>query len=76
MSHDRVHDLQPHPVPVQLESNFQIQGKLFLDFFLFDPDNDDDPFANEMPLVTTLVALGKERFLLHPIFVVFLKIKW
>ena len=59
-----------------LGCNFQIQGKLFLDFFLFDPNNDDDPFANEMPLVTTLVLLGKERFLLHPIFEVFLKIKW
>ena len=55
--------------------NFQIQGKLFFDFFLFEPRN-DDPFANEMSLLATLVCLGKERFLIHPLFEVFLKLKW
>ena len=70
----------------------QVQGKVYLDFFLFNPQSKvikalisfngafnysiQDPFATELNIINTLVASGKERFLIHPIFEIFLKLKW
>lgn len=53
----------------------QIQGKIYFDFFLFDP-MDENVFASEMSFINLMVMAGKERFLIHPIFEIFLKLKW
>ena len=51
----------------------QIQGETFFDFFLFKPDPGVD---SEMDIFATLLTGRKERFLLHPLFDAFLKLKW
>ncbi len=43
---------------------------------MFNPEDDGELFASELSLITLLVSAGKERFLIHPLFEVFLKLKW
>ncbi len=61
----------------------QLQGKVFFDFFLFYPPkgsllHQTDPMqeVGELALMETLIAARKERFLTHPVFETFLKLKW
>ena len=51
----------------------QIQGHVYFDFFLFNPRDDNE---SELSVINTLKACGKERFLVHPLFEIFLKLKW
>ena len=53
--------------------DLQIQGETFFDFFLFKADQRD---GSEMRIFTTLITGCKERFLLHPLFDAFIKLKW
>ena len=53
--------------------DLQVQGETFFDFFLFKPGQKDD---SEMEIFSTLIAAKKERFLLHPLFDAFMKLKW
>ena len=59
----------------------QVQGKIFLDYFLFHPpsDSDEDFFTKgdtgELTMAKILVTHGKQHFLLHPIFETFMKVK-
>ena len=51
----------------------QVQGDTFFDFFLFEAD----PWADsEMDIFATLIAARKDKFLMHPLFDAFLKLKW
>lgn len=43
--------------------DFQIQGRVFFDFFLFSPGKNKGKCASEMDIVDTLITSGKERFL-------------
>ncbi len=61
----------------------QIQGKVFFDFFLFYPPKFSaqtiDPTKSELgelALLEVLIGARKERFLTHPVFETFLKLKW
>ena len=51
----------------------QIQGEVFFDFFLFETEPWND---SEMEIFSSILAARKERFLLHPLFDAFLKLKW
>ncbi len=44
-----------------------MQGKVYFDFFLFDPHVNDNS-ASELKLINLLINSGKERLLIHPIF--------
>ena len=51
----------------------QLQGDTFFDFYLFN----SDPWQNtEMDIFATIIGASKEKFLLHPLFDAFLKLKW
>ncbi len=60
----------------------QVQGKIFFDFFLFYPPRRDGGLptgkkeVGELTLLETLIEARKERFLTHPVFETFLKLKW
>ncbi len=62
----------------------QIQGNIFFDFFLlFPPPPPKGASADlthqevgELTLLETLIQARKERFLTHPVFETFLKLKW
>lgn len=52
-----------------------MQGRIYFDFVLFNHCLDSSG-SSELTIIDTLIASGKERFLIHPIFEVFLKLKW
>ena len=54
---------------------FQIQGNIFLDFFLFNP-NSPSRCASELAVVKILLQSGKEKFIIHPVVETFMKMKW
>ena len=54
---------------------FQIQGNVFLDFFLFNP-NSPSRCASELAMVKILLQSGKEKFIIHPVVEIFMKMKW
>ena len=54
---------------------FQVQGCIFLDFFLFDP-NCPMRCSSELAMVKILVQSGKEKFIIHPLVEIFMKMKW
>ena len=54
---------------------FQIQGNIFLDFFLFNP-NSPSRCASELAMVKILLQSGKEKFIIHPVVEIFMKMKW
>ena len=54
---------------------FQIQGNIFLDFFLFNP-NSPSRCASELAMVKILLQSGKEKFIIHPVVETFMKMKW
>ena len=45
-----------------------------MDLFLFHPTKTEK--QSEMKMVEMLIASGKERFLIHPLIEIFLKLKW
>ena len=49
---------------------------MYFDFFLFSGDQTKDPASSEIGLFNALISSGKDRFLIHPIFEIFLKLKW
>ena len=53
----------------------QIQGNVYLDLFLFCPSKFDSS-PSEIKMVELLLQSGKERFLIHPLVEIFLKLKW
>ena len=53
----------------------QIQGKTFVDFFLFNP-NCPLKCSSELEVIRILFDSGKEKFLIHPLVEIFMKIKW
>ena len=53
----------------------QIQGDVYLDLFLFCPSKFDSS-SSEIKMVELLLHSGKERFLIHPLIEIFLKLKW
>ena len=46
---------------------------MYFDFFLFNPET---KCKSELKVFETIINYGKERFLIHPVFEVFLEIKW
>lgn len=54
---------------------YQPQGVTYLDLFLFHP-SEADQSKSEMKLIETLISMGKDRFLIHPVIEIFLKLKW
>ena len=64
----------------------QIQGKVFFDFFMLYPTTEEGGSgaaeersptnSGELRLLETLIESRKERFLTHPVFETFLKLKW
>ena len=55
--------------------HIQVQGNIHLDLFLFDP-NSPCRCASEMKMVDLLIASGKQKFLIHPLIEIFVKLKW
>ena len=53
--------------------DLQLQGRVYFDFFLFAPHADT---GCELGLIGTIIEAGKQRFLLHPIFSLFMQLKW
>ena len=53
--------------------DIQVQGETYFDFYLFDSDPWQD---SEMDIFATIIGARKEKFLLHPLFEAFLKLKW
>ena len=55
--------------------NIQVQGQAMLDFFLFDPCC-AKKCTSELQFIETILGTRKEKFLIHPIVQIFLKLKW
>ncbi|TRY79609.1 hypothetical protein TCAL_11674 [Tigriopus californicus] len=54
----------------------QVQGRVYIDMFLFNMSKDKCGRSDELNIIENLIAMGKERFLIHPLFELFLKMKW
>ena len=56
----------------------QVQGRTYFDFFLFMPSqiNEETKSGTEMKFIDDLITYGKEKYLIHPLIEVFLKLKW
>ena len=46
-----------------------------MDTFLFNP-NSSSRCASELKVIESLMQCGKEKFLIHPLIEVFMKLKW
>ena len=53
----------------------QVQGNIILDFFLFNP-NCPLRCSSELNMIKILFESGKEKFLIHPLVEIFMKLKW
>ena len=53
----------------------QVQGNIILDFFLFNP-NCPLRCSSELNMIKILFESGKEKFLIHPLVEIFMKMKW
>merc|ERR1719357_432371 len=58
--------------PVDLE----LQGKTYFDFFLFAPRDGVLHGDSELAIVATLVEAGRSKYLIHPLFDLFTRLKW
>ena len=54
---------------------FQIQENVYLDLFLFNP-NSRSRCSSELNVIDILIQSGKEKFLIHPLIEIFMKLKW
>ena len=55
----------------------QVQGRTYFDFFLFMPSQTyQNGAGTEMKFIDDLISYGKEKYLIHPLIEVFLKMKW
>jgi hypothetical protein len=54
----------------------QVQGKIFYDFFLFYPPEEDEgrEDSGELTMPQILISHGKQHYLLHPIFETFMQV--
>eukprot|EP00094_Tigriopus_californicus_P012080 TCALIF_11673-PA protein Name:"Protein of unknown function" AED:0.21 eAED:0.21 QI:32/0.66/0.25/1/0.33/0.25/4/0/245 len=46
----------------------QVQGRVYIDMFLFNMSKDKCGRSDELNIIENLIAMGKERFLIHPLF--------